>query len=701
MKRALIQFLVMIPLLVFSGCIMSSTPPEGPISLTWGTSQEFTVKAYGTIQWYINDIAQPGETYAGYLFQNHPKGTYVVKVKAQLKPFPVAERVWTVTVSGPQVKVPLAANCADIEAAGLICNTVLSCGETVPEGEVISQSPAADTMVNAGITVTLTISSGPCTVEIPVPAATTCDDIEAVGLICSTTLYTECSEEIPVGQIVSQSPAPGTMVYPGTTVIVTLSSGSCTTEIPVPAATNCSDLTNVGLVCSTTTVCNNTVPAGHVVSQYPEPGTMVLGGTTVTLTLSSGPCPVIVPAATTCEEIEAAGLVCLQTTVCSNTVPEGEVISLSPAAGTGVQPGSTVNLKISSGGCTLAVPAATSCAQIEAAGLLCNLITVCDNTVPAGGVISQNPTPGTLVDPGSTVTLVLSSGVCAEQLPPPQNVQASDVVLTSVTNPMLNHNLNDRVRVTWDTVANATSYDIYSSDTPDGTYTLAGTANAPATSYDDMQSETLVLPVLPTKLTAENIDSYEAAARPIINDFKNYKYYKVKACSSSPYFTNSDFSTYNEGRIDYTLEEFFSVAKVIAGIPLARVLIQNPNVGIGTDETYYDPCGDGNVHFTVGMSGLNGVLTLTFTNYIDSLIYIAPPGTIDCNGTRKMITNGTIYGTVNLSFNGTITGAVAFTGNYAGKFTSISIVVVNKVFQPGTCTVIYNGEQVTGHAFGL
>jgi beta-lactam-binding protein with PASTA domain len=701
MQRNMKLFLVMIPLLVLTGCILSSTPPEGPISLTWGTSQVFTVNARGTIQWYVDDVAQPGETNANYIFLAHPKGVYVVKVKAKFSIFPMAERTWTVTVTDPMVKVPAAANCGYIMAADLVCNTVLSCSSTIPEGHVISQSPAAGTMVKAGVTVTLTISSGSCTVEMPVPEATTCADIEAAGLICSPTLYTECSEDIPVGQIVNQYPAPGTMVYPGTTVSVTLASGSCTTEIPVPAATNCSDLTNAGLVCSTTSVCNNTVPAGHVVSQFPEPGTMVLGGSVVMLTISSGLCPVIVPAATSCAEIEAAGLKCLQTTVCSNTVPEGSVISLSPPAGTGVQPGSTVNLKISSGGCTLAVPNATSCAQIEAAGLVCETSTVCNNTIPAGGVISQNPAPGTLVEPGSTVTLVISSGICSTQLPPPQNVQASDVVLTSVTNPLLNHNLNDRIRVTWSAVTNATSYDIYSSNTPDGTYTLVGSATAPAISYDVMQTEVLNLPPLPTDLSIENINAYEAIARPILNNFKNYRYFKVKACSSTPYFTNSEFSTYNEGRIDYTLEEFFTIAKIEAGNPISRVIAQMGELSTSENETYYDSCGDGNAHGTVGLEGLAGRINLTFTNYIDSMNYIDPPGTIDCNGTRKMIINGNATGLINLSFNGTITGAFVFTGNFAGKFTNISISVANKEIQPGTCTVIYNGETFNGHTFGF
>jgi beta-lactam-binding protein with PASTA domain len=700
MKRALIQFLVMIPLLVFSGCILSTTPPDGPISLTWGTSQEFSVRAWGTIQWYIDDVAQPGETSASYTFQNHPMGTYQLMVKVQMGTSTPADRQWTITVGSPPSTVPTAISCDEITNAGLVCSLVQSCSETVSQGEVISQSPEAGEAVPAGATVTLTVSSGTClTNEVAVPAATACADLEAAGLVCETTQ--SCSNTALIGTVISQSPEAGTMVQPGTTVNLIISTGPCTVEIEVPIVTSCDDVETEGFVCSRTRLCSNTVPLGSVITQSPEAGTMVLPGSTIQLTLSTGLCGATVPDATTCEEIEAAGLVCRTVLYCSNTVTEDGFIGLSPPPGTGVSYGSTVNRIISSGLCQVLVPTATTCEDITNAGLLCSQSTTCSNTVSEGEVISQNPTAGTLVEPGSTVTLTVSSGVCAEQLPTPQNVQATDVVLTSTTNPLLNHNLNDRIRVTWSAVDNATTYYIYSSNTSDGTYTLEGSATAPDTSYDVMQTETLNLPTLPETLTTETMNAYEAAARPVLNDFKNYKYFKVRACSTSPLYSCSELSSYDQGRIDYTLEEFFNIAKLEAGNPLTRVMIQDPSVGLGTNETYYDPCGDGNVHFTVTQSGFSGLLTITLTNYIDSLNYIDLTSTIDCSGTRRMIMNGTASGTVSLSGNGTLTGSINFTGNFAGKFTNVSIPIANQEPGMGTTSVVYNGETVNGHAFGL
>ncbi len=700
MKLNIKLFLVMIPLLVLAGCIFSTTPPEGTIPLTWGNNQAFKVTGLGTYQWYVNDAAVTGETGAGFTFKSltYGLGTYAVKVRNTFASSSV-ERAWTVIVKLPPSAVPSATGCDDIVNAGLACSLVQNCSDTAPKGSVISQAPEAGLFIPAGATVTLTLSSGICSNEVEVPAALGCASIEAAGLVCDATQ--SCSPSVPVGMVIRQTPAAGTMVQPGTTVSLVISTGPCTVEVPVPIVTSCEDVEQAGFVCSRTRVCSNTVPVGSVVTQSPEPGTMVLRGSTIQLGISTGLCGATVPDVTTCEEIEAAGLHCNTVLYCSNTVPQGGFIGLSPPAGTGLSYGATVNLILSTGPCQVPVPNAANCNDVTAAGLVCSTSTTCSNTVPAGGVISQLPAPGTLVPPGSTVQLVLSSGACAEQLPTPQNVQASDVVLTSVTNPLLNHNLNDRIRVTWNAVPNATSYNIYSSDTPDGTYTIAGSVDAPSTSYDVMQTQTLNLPPLPSPLTIAAIDAYELVARPILSAFKNYRYFKVKALSTSPLYNDSNLSNYDQGRMDYTLEEFFNVAKITAGNPLTRVMLQNPSPGLGTDESYYDPCGDGSVRFTVAMQGLGGLLTVAFNNYVDSQNYINPPGTIDCSGTRKMIMNGTISGSINMSGNGTLTGSLAFTGNFAGKFSNISIPISNQEPQTGTTSVVYNGETVNGHAFGL
>ena len=702
MKRNInLLLIIMIPLLVLSGCILSTTPPEGTISKVWGQTQAFTVSGLGTNQWYVDDNPIAGETKAKYTFNSSlfSLGSHAVKV---INTFALGggEAVWTVNVSAAPVLVPLAAGCSDIMNAGLVCATTLNCSDTVLEGEVISQTPTAGTSVPVGSTVHLSISSGLCTNhEIPVPAATSCTELSAVGLICN--VIHNCSDTVPAGMVISQDPTEGTMVVPGTTVTLDISTGPCTVEVEVPNATSCEDVEAAGFICGRERECSDTVPLDAVINQSPAPGTMAMPGSTVTLTLSSGPCPLLVPTATSCADLEAVGLVCNLVETCSNAVPEvGGFIGLSPPAGTATELGAVITLVLSTGPCTVAVPTAASCADVTAAGLVCSTSTACSDTVPTGNVISQSPASGNMVPPGSTVQLVLSSGPCTIQLATPTNVQATDVVLTSQTNPLLNNNFNNKVRITWDAVAYTQTYKIYRSDTPTGAYALVGTVIAPTTTFDDIQTETLSLPTWPDPLTSDALDSYEAVARAAVNNFKNFKYYKVKACSADPFHPISELSAYDEGRIDYTLEEFYTIAtQVIEGIPMARMILAASPMAIGTNQYFYDSCGSGQMHVSITEDD-PADMSITISNLVESLVFTSGGG-INCSESlgRRMIINSAVSDdTIDLELNGILTGSMDFTGNYTGKFTSMSVPITGGVLQTGTCTVIYNGQTSTGHA---
>ena len=116
------------------------------------------------------------------------------------------------------------------------------------------------------------------------------------------------------------------------------------------------------------------------------------------------------------------------TMLTSSTVPIGEVISQNPGAGTLAQVGSSVSVVISSG---VVVPSVVGLAEgttqaggtaegsIFGAGLTVGTVTTqYSDTVPSGTVISESPDPGTAVNGGSSVNLVVSSGVppAADQL---------------------------------------------------------------------------------------------------------------------------------------------------------------------------------------------------------------------------------------------------------------------------------------------
>ncbi|MBO0839324.1 MAG: PASTA domain-containing protein, partial [Sciscionella sp.] len=107
-----------------------------------------------------------------------------------------------------------------------------------------------------------------------------------------------------------------------------------------------------------------------------------------------------------------------------NTVPAGAVIGTDPGPGTSLLRGSQVKLTVSTGrpvvpGIAQGTAESTAEHQIRDAGLTPKRDPSADNydnTVPAGTVLSLNPTSGTQVSVGATVSIGLSKG------PPPKPV---------------------------------------------------------------------------------------------------------------------------------------------------------------------------------------------------------------------------------------------------------------------------------------
>lgn len=181
----------------------------------------------------------------------------------------------------------------------------------------------------------------------------------------------------------------------------------------------------------TTQQLSDTVPSGRVIRHIPPAGTRVLHGTPVDLIISLGPAAAIVPglAGMTLSQAEAAitaaGLVIgTISEQFSAAVPAGSVISHDPPAGIEVPPGSAVNLVISKGPASVAVPdlsgmtQAQAQAAITAAGLVVGTISQqFSTTVPAGSVISQEPPAGEQVASGTAVNLVVSQGATLVPVP--------------------------------------------------------------------------------------------------------------------------------------------------------------------------------------------------------------------------------------------------------------------------------------------
>jgi len=300
--------------------------------------------------------------------------------------------------------------------------------DTVDYGLVISQDPAADTMVAVGSSVDLVVSSGqpvvPYVVGETEPNATAA--ITAVDNLTVGTVTYEYSDTVGYGLVISQEPISGTTVSVGSSVDLVVSSGQPVvpnvvgmTEPNATTAITAVDNLTVGTV---TYEYSDTIAAGLVISQNPSAGTSVLIGSSVDFVVSLG-LPVDVPNVVGMSEpnansaITTVGLVSTVTYEFSDTIPAEIVISQDPVGGTTVPAGSSVNLVVSLGQ-SVVVPYVVGMSEPNATAA----ITAVDNltvgtvtyeysdTVGYGLVISQNPVGGTEVTLGATVNIVVSLG---------------------------------------------------------------------------------------------------------------------------------------------------------------------------------------------------------------------------------------------------------------------------------------------------
>jgi serine/threonine-protein kinase len=173
-------------------------------------------------------------------------------------------------------------------------------------------------------------------------------------------------------------------------------------------------------------------PEGTVIDQDPTGGTSVAKGTTVNVIVAGtenadytgGDTTELVPVPDVrgylekdaVNAIESGGnLKASKSYQYSDTVEAGKVISQSPSSGS-VQKNSTISIVISQGQKSVTVPSVTGLTQEKATsdlqneGLQIKAESAYSDTVAEGKVISQSPTSGKIVPPGTTITITVSIG---------------------------------------------------------------------------------------------------------------------------------------------------------------------------------------------------------------------------------------------------------------------------------------------------
>jgi PASTA domain len=114
---------------------------------------------------------------------------------------------------------------ANLTATGYAVGTVSSALNAAPAGIVLSQNPAAGIIESPGSPVNFTVSTGgkyvPDLLSLPQSGATSA--ITRLGLVPSISSTRAC---INPGDVLTQGPAAGTLVAPGSTVHITIDSGT-------------------------------------------------------------------------------------------------------------------------------------------------------------------------------------------------------------------------------------------------------------------------------------------------------------------------------------------------------------------------------------------------------------------------------------------------------------------------------------------
>ncbi|GGS86157.1 serine/threonine protein kinase [Streptomyces cinerochromogenes] len=237
-----------------------------------------------------------------------PPRTVLLVIAAVLLVFGVGAGIWYIN-SGQFTKVPPLLSQTEarakerLETAGLEVGQVKRAySDTVERGTVIGSDPAPGARIRDHDSVTLTVSLGPETVNVPnvagQPLAKAQARLKADGLEPGM-VTREVSEDVPRGSVIRTAPEAGTKRHAGSAIALVVSKGR---PVDVPDVTGDDldsarqELTDAGLkVRIAAKRINSEYDAGEVAAQSPDEGHRAAEGDTVTLTLSKGPEMIEVP----------------------------------------------------------------------------------------------------------------------------------------------------------------------------------------------------------------------------------------------------------------------------------------------------------------------------------------------------------------------------------------------------------------------
>ncbi len=280
-------------------------------------------------------------------------------------------------------------------------------------------------LVAAGVAAIVLSQRDPEPVIETFPAGTyvgrTLDDVQSDLALrgWDATVAYERADGTEAGDVLQQVPPPGTELEAGAVITLVVSEGPLLHLVPnVVGLTKPDALSSlaaaglqVGLIDSS--VHDEEVVVGSVVSQAVEPGTELETGATVDLAISAGPEPRTVPdlAGLTLDEatllLTDLGLVVVPAEDYSQTVPEGEVIGSDPGLDATIARDAEITVTVSLGLPFVTVPDVLDRDVTEADQILTDAgLEVVDIVGPLTTVLNTEPEPGETVRQGTEIRIV-------------------------------------------------------------------------------------------------------------------------------------------------------------------------------------------------------------------------------------------------------------------------------------------------------
>ncbi|MBC7229958.1 MAG: Stk1 family PASTA domain-containing Ser/Thr kinase [Actinobacteria bacterium] len=266
---------------------------------------------------------------------------------------------------GGKVEVPNLQGMSLEKATGTLESLGLKVGEVKDKyiedeseeaGLVVSQDPEWGTLLAKGEKVSLTVTRELRMPELEGMSRDAAEDIlKKMGILVIEIKSTPVEDEEEVNRVLSQSPAAGKLVSPGTTVRLEIGVEQKKVAVPDVVGMKQADaeetLKKAGFLVSVSEESSSEVDEGRVIRQSPLANQKVLEGSTVTIVVSTGPSTVSVPDVRGEKEADAkrilgdAGLnytVIYQDT--SDSTQVGKVLDQVPLPGATVDAGYNVRI---------------------------------------------------------------------------------------------------------------------------------------------------------------------------------------------------------------------------------------------------------------------------------------------------------------------------------------------------------------------